>query len=598
MRVRPAQARKFAFQSVLAAVLSLGLWLAGVATASAQTATRYDPDIQMRQMDVRGQARRYGLYVPSTYRSGAPAPLIVALHGRFSSAKAFHALTGLTDLAERRGAILVYPEPLSRTWDDGGQSALQRRDPPGDDLSFLAALNAEIGKTHPVNPARTFLIGYDTGGVMAFRAACKGRFAGAVVVSALMWDFSRAECAGGANATPMLLLHGTRDESYPVSGSEARQPQPASRLSAADTVAALRSVNGCAGSAQTGRDGSAYYSNCTGAPLAFVGIGRGTNDWYRDAEGYRLNRLGVDATRLADQFLFERAAFQLPSGSRSGSTRAWFVYAPPSYDPSKPTPVVVLLHGRPSNATYMAALSRMNDVADKKGFLVVYPEGVNNEWNAFYDLTRQRSLAPQDDIRFLKDLLADLGQDFNIDRRRAFVGGYSNGGFMTYRLACSMADTFAGFAAVDATLYTVLKDKCRGGTATPILIMNGTADPSVSYFGVTVEDQDGRESRVTLSVPETVAWFINRNDCSMVGATTNLPPKGNSPGTNVIRFEPKDCKKAPVMFWRVDGGGHTWPGVDTGFHDPAFGPTNMDINAGEVIWDFFEPLRLPTAPAD
>lgn len=592
MGVRPS--------TLLAAALAV-VWLslAGPAPAQPRSSPRYDPDIQMRQMAHGAEQRRYGLYVPSTYRADQPAPAIVALHGRFSSAKAFHALTGLAAIAEQRGAILIYPEPLSLGWGSGAP-ALPGADPVGDDLGYLAALQAEVGRTHPLDPARTFLVGYDTGGVMAYRAVCRGpaRWAGVMIVSALMWDHTRAECAAGANPTPTLVVHGRRDESFPASGADPRPGQTARRLSAADTLAVLRGVNGCAGQGQTGRDGSVWYASCTGAPLAFVGLGRGTNDWFRDGANYRLNRLGVDATRLADGFLFDRASFQLPASTGSGTARAWFVYAPPSYDPSKPTPVVVLLHGRPSNATSMAFMTRMNDVADKKGFLVVYPEGINNEWNAFYDLTRQRSLAPQDDIRFLRELLADLGQDFNIDRRRAYVGGYSNGGFMTFRLACSMADTFAGFAAVDATLYTVLKDKCRGGTATPILIMNGTADPSVSYTGVSVEDPEGRETRVTLSVPETVAWFINRNDCSMVGATTNLPPRGRSPGTSVIRFAPKDCKKAPVMFWRIDGGGHTWPGVGGPTGDDTFGPTNMDINAGEVIWEFFEPLSLREAPAD
>ena len=458
-----------------------------------------------------------------------------------------------------------------------------------------------MAKTHPLDPARTFLVGYDTGGVLAYRSVCKGpaRWAGVAVVSALMWDFSRAECASGANPTPMLVVHGRRDDNYPVGGADPRPGQTARRLSASDTVAALRGVNGCTGQGQTGRDGSVYYAACTGAPLAFVGLGRGSNDWYRDGAAYKLNRLGVDATRLTDSFFFDRASFAMPASSGSGGyARSWFVYAPPSYDPAKPMPVVVLLHGRPSNASAMAFMTRMNDVADKKGFIVVYPEGMNNEWNSFYDISGQRSLAPQDDMKFLRSLLADISQDLNIDRRRTYVGGYSNGGFMTYRLACSMPDVFAGFAAVDASLYTVLKDKCRGGRATPILIMNGTEDPSISYHGIEVDSGDGQKTRVTLSVPETVSWFINRNDCSMVGATTTFPARGQSPGTQVIRFAPKDCKKAPVMFWRIDGGGHTWPGVGGPTGADGFGRTNMDINAGEMIWEFFAPLSLPQAPAD
>ena len=587
----------------LGRALAVALLVAlSLAAAPARAQPAYAPDVQLRSVFHDGERRVYGLYVPSTYQPGRPAPLIVALHGRFSSAKAFHAFSGLAAVAERRGAIVVYPEPLGLFWADGGHQALRRTEPEADDLGFLAAAQAAVSRDFAVDAERVFLLGYDTGGLLAQRAACRGPLkpAGAAVVSALMWDYSAQQCGAGSRPTPMLMVHGRRDEKYPAAGAEAPGGQPARRLSAADTIAAWRAINGCAGQGAAGRDGSVYYADCSGAPFAYVGIGRGENDWFRDRAAYRLNRHGVDAAALVDRFFFERPAFALPTAGGGGATaRSWFVYAPPSYDPAKPMPVVVLLHGRPSNATSMAFMTRMNEVADRKGFIVVYPEGINNEWNAFYDLTNQRSLAPQDDIRFLKDLLHDLGQDLNIDRRRAYVGGYSNGAFMTYRLACSMADTFAGFAAVDANLYTVLKDKCRGGKATPILIMNGTEDPSVSYHGVEVEDQEGRKSRVSLSVPETVAWFINRNGCSMVGATTNLPPRGASPGTKVIRFEPKDCKKAPVMFWRIDGGGHTWPGVGGPTEaDSPFGRTNMDINAGEVIWEFFSGLSLTEAPAD
>lgn len=582
--------------------LAAALLLACVVAAPAQAQPRYAPDLQMRSVLHDGERRAYGLYVPSTYRPGQPAPLIIALHGRASSAKAFHAFNGLAAVAEQRGAIVVYPEPLGLFWADGGHQALQRTEPEADDLGFLAAAQAAVARDFAVDGERVFLLGYDTGGLLAQRAACRGplKLAGAAAVSTLMWDYSAQLCGAGARATPMLIVHGRRDEKYPTAGAPSPGGQPARRLSANDTIAAWRGVNGCASQASaTGRDGSVLYASCTGAPFAYVGVGRGENDWFRDRAAYRLNRHGIDAARLVDGFFFERAAFALPAtGGGGGTARSWLVYAPPSYDPSKPMPVVVLLHGRPSNATSMAYMTRMNAVAEKKGFIVVYPEGVNNEWNAFYDISGQRSLAPQDDIKFLRDLMHDLSQDLNIDRRRAYVGGYSNGGFMTYRLACSMADTFAGFAAVDAGLYTVLKDKCRGGRATPILIMNGTADPSIPYTGVEIQGQDGQKTRISLSTPETVAWFINRNDCSLVGATTTFPPRGGSPGTSVIRFEPKDCRKAPVMFWRIDGGGHTWPGVGGPTPDAAFGATNMDINAGEVIWEFFSGLSLPEAPAD
>jgi len=575
------------------ALLTAFILLLTAGPAPAAPPAGYSPDLQMRTVFHDGERRAYGLYVPKRLRAGSPAPVIVALHGRYSSAKAFHAFSHLADVAEARGALLIYPEPLGVFWGDGGHDALQRREPDADDEGFIAAALADAGKTWPLDAQRTFLIGYDTGGVMAWRAACHGpvRFAGAAVVSALMWDFTRLACTAGAHPTPMLVIHGGRDENYPEQGAEAQPGRTAFRLSAADTLSALRGVNGCA----PGRNAGAFYERCAGAPLAYLPIARGMTEWFHEGPGYKLNHHGVAATAAIDRFFFDRGAFTLPAVREgSGGTRSWITYVPPGYDPSKPTPLVILLHGRPSNATSMAAITRMDQVAAKKGFIVVYPEGLNNEWNAFYDLTRQRSIAPQDDVAFLKQLTEEVGQDLNIDRSRMFVGGFSNGGFMTIRMACSAGDTFAGFAVVSAELYTVLKDKCRGGHIAPILLMHGTADPSVNYNGVVIRSgADDQETRVSLGARDTLAWFVERNHCSQRGSTTTFPQKGQSPGTQAQRFIPNDCA-APVVFWLITGGGHTWPG---GGVLEGLGDTNRDINASEEIWDFFSRLSLSPAPA-
>lgn len=573
------------------ALLTLLLTLVTAAPVTAQVPVGVAPAITMRSVFHDGERRAYGLFVPSTYVAGRPAPVIVVLHGRFSSAKAIHAFSGLVSVAEARGAILIYPETLGAFWGDGGHAALQRKDLEADDAGFIAAAVAAVGTDYTVDPARVFLVGHDTGGVMGWRAACRGpqRFAGLAVVSALMWNFSAEACGAGANPTPTLLFHGGRDESYPTAGALPQSGRTGRRLSLAGTLDTLRALNGC-----PGRETAGFIASCaSGSTLAFLPIPRGAGEWFHDGVGYKLSRHGVDAARTIDGFFFNRAGFTLPQVRSSGSGRAWITYVPASYDPAKLTPLVVLLHGRPSNATDMAVISRMNDVADQKGFIVVYPEGLNNEWNAFYDLTRQQGVANQDDVAFLKTLTEDLGRDLNIDRRRMFLGGFSNGGFMTIRMACSAADTFAGFASVGAELYTVLKDKCRGGRPAPILLMNGTADPSVNYNGIIVRSgADDQETRVSLGARDTLSWFVNRNKCSQAGSMLTHPPRGQSPGTQAQRFTPNDCQAA-VVFWLITGGGHTWPGTDGVMDAEFFGPTNMDIKASAEIWDFFSRLSLP-----
>jgi polyhydroxybutyrate depolymerase len=227
---------------------------------------------------------------------------------------------------------------------------------------------------------------------------------------------------------------------------------------------------------------------------------------------------------------------------------------------------------------------------------------VNNEWNAHFDLagssvslTGQRSRLPQNDVQVLKTLTEDLGVDFNIDRHRMYVAGFSNGGFMTLRMTCSASDTFAGFAEVAAALYIEMNDVCRRSSPAPLLIMHGTGDDAVRYEGVSIPNPQGGEPlRITLSVMETVSFFVRRNNCSFAGAQTQYPERGRSPGTHVIRFEPRDCA-APLSFYLINGGGHTWPGEEQLPVD-SFGPTNMDIRASEVIWDFFSRQTLPDTP--
>ena len=584
------------------ALLALALCSGGVAWA--QT---YDRDVELRAVQRGGLSRAAGVYVPNSYNADRPAPLIVALHGRFSSAKAFHALSGLAAVAEARGAIVLYPQAVGGLWNDGGHAALQRREEPQDDAGFVAAAIEAVAGRYAIDRARIHLVGYDSGAGLVYKLACEGRFAGAAAVSALMWDYAAAACPAGA-PTPMLIVHGRRDEVFPVRGGAPGGQVTAQRLSAEETTAFWRTRNGCGQRASaTARGDSAAYADCRdGASVAYVGVEGGAHDWFRDGAAYVLNRHGVDAAAVIDSFFFDRASFRLPQSRAGRRSRAWLVYVPPSYDPSVPMPAVLMLHGRPSNASGMALITRMHEVAARRGFIVVYPEGVDNQWNAQFDLIGResgrvggmRSVLPQDDVEFLTTLMADLRVDLNIDPRRMYVAGFSNGGFMTMRMACSASDVFAGFAEVGAALYPVMTRACRSGRPAPMLFMHGTADQSIPFDGVEVADSQGGAgtTQITISVRNTVAHFIQRNGCSLRGDSTTFAEGGRSPGTHVIRFIPHDCAAgAPIAFYQINGGGHQWPGVEGVLPEENFGPVNMDINAGEVIWDFLSRQSLPEA---
>jgi len=582
---------------LFAAVFALSALLIGA--AAAQT---YDRDLDMRALTHAGVARSYGVYTPANLTPGRPAPLIIALHGRYSSAKALHAMSGLAAIAEARGAVLLYPETVGAFWNEGGHVALQRREPAQDDAGFIDAAVAAVSAAHAIDAARIYVVGHDVGGSMAFSLACGARpLAGVAVVSALMWDYAQEGCA--TRPTRILILHGRDDENFPVrGGAVANARTEARRSSAAQTIAFWRERLGCAARpGASASNESALYTGCSnGAAFAYVGVARGAHEWFRDGPGYAINRHRIDASTEIDRFFFAAGAYQLPATRADGRARSWITYVPPSYDPARPTPLVFVLHGRPSNAASMAAISEMNAVAARHGFIVVYPEGIDNEWNTHFDLVRSnaslggaRSTLPQDDVDFLKTLTRDLGVDLNIDRTRMYVAGFSNGGFMTMRMACSASDTFAGFAEVGAALYLEMNDVCRRSPPSPILLMHGSADQSIPYGGVTVANPEGGEPiRITMRVLDTVAFFARRNGCGQAGRSTTFAESGRSPGTHVIRFVPNECTGAPLEYFLINGGGHTWPGTPDVMPAENFGPTNLDIRASEVIWDFFSRQTL------
>lgn len=572
------------FRRVIA-VLGLALALAG--PAAAQAPARYD-DAEIYSLDHDGARRLFAIYAPRNVPQNQAAPLIVALHGRYSSAKAMHAMTGLAAVADARGAVVVYPQAIGGFWNDGGHEVLPRGEEPADDVGFIEALIEELSRARSIDRSRIYVVGYDNGALLGHRLACQSnlRPAGFAAVGALMWSFSPQTCA----AAPTLIVHGRRDPVYEVSGGrvsdEANAP---TRFGVGETIAYWRGINGCGGEADaSGRSGSVLYRNCTGAPLAYVGVDRGGREWFGTEIGQRLNRFGVSATALVDQFFFDQPAFALPRLAATAATaRNSIVYVPPGYDASRPTPIVVVLHGRPGTAAGMANLSRLNAVADRHNFVVVYPDGLQNEWNAVGDLVGLEAEYPQDDVAFLTNLVDDLRLDLNIDPARQYITGFSNGGIMTYRMACSAADKFAAFAPVGGAFYFEMRSECRGHPPAPIAIFHGSADASIPFGGV-ISRRNSEMMQVSFSVPDTVRFFMDHNGCGEESQRTDVAQSGHTPGVNVIRFEATNCSAgAGLRFYLINGGGHQWPGVNDVLTSPNFGVATMDINAGEEMWDFF-----------
>lgn len=264
-----------------------------------------------------------------------------------------------------------------------------------------------------------------------------------------------------------------------------------------------------------------------------------------------------------------------------GQARTSLLHVPAGYDAGAGAMLVVNFHGFGSDAGQQVLLSNMNTASDKKGFVVAYPFGVGNGWNAGACCTELQS-AKLDDVAFTKDLLRKIASDYCIDPKRIFATGMSNGGFFTHRLACEMADTFAAFAPV-AGVLGIAPETCNPARAVPILHFHGTADALVPYDGGQTNLDPLTKS--FLSVQETANVWRAKNGC--LGGPETTFAHGD---TSCTRWA--GCSgKGEVNLCTIAGGGHTWPG---GLPVPTLGKTSTDINATDAMIEFFAAHPLPS----
>lgn len=259
-----------------------------------------------------------------------------------------------------------------------------------------------------------------------------------------------------------------------------------------------------------------------------------------------------------------------------GMTRHYRLYIPPSYDPAQPTPLVLSLHGFASNPGQQEMFSQWNAVADEEGFIVAYPQGTRFplRWNSGLFGESGRGV---DDVAFLSDLIEHLVETYCIDESRVYINGLSNGAGMSHRFACTMADKVAAFGGV-AGAYNVFEGGCAPSRPVPTILFHGTEDPIVPY--------EGNEEQGFPPVADFAAEWAERNGCDATAVVID-GLEGNVSG---VRYTGCD-EDADVVFYTIDGGGHTWPGGEA---IPAFiaGTTTDDINASEMMWAFFEQYAL------
>jgi polyhydroxybutyrate depolymerase len=283
--------------------------------------------------------------------------------------------------------------------------------------------------------------------------------------------------------------------------------------------------------------------------------------------------------------------------------RRFIVYTPGSFEKSLKIPVVIVLHGRGSNGKGMMLVTKkgFNRLADKDGFLVVYPDGIELNWNdgrmdeEAHDRAHRQNI---DDVGFISALIDFMIDKYKADPQRIYVTGISNGAIMSYRLACELSDRIAAIAPVDGNIPCMLATECSPSHPVSVLAINNMLDPLVPYSGGEIYNHD-RTTKLgkVLSVKESVGFWVEHDGCSKTPVVNELPDTDPKDGTRVTRTYYKEGRDGTeVMLYSIDRGGHTWPGGFQYLPERKIGKTSRDINADEVIWSFFKTHSLAAEP--
>lgn len=262
----------------------------------------------------------------------------------------------------------------------------------------------------------------------------------------------------------------------------------------------------------------------------------------------------------------------------SGETRRFLIHVPDNLDPSHPVPLVISIHGFAEWPAHQMQVSGWNELADQHGFIVVYPSGTQFplRWRSEGGFSEPDALQ---DVIFISDLIAHLRQDYNIDPNRIYANGLSNGAGMSFLLSCELSDQIAAVGLV-AGAYFLPWESCQPDRPVPAIVFHGTADPIVPFNG-------GPSRMFDLPFPDIPTWvssFAAYQGCQSV--PLSLEPVGAVTGVSYL-----DCD-ADLVSYTIDGGGHTWPGGDA-LPEWIAGTTNRDINATELMWEFFQQHPLP-----
>ncbi len=271
--------------------------------------------------------------------------------------------------------------------------------------------------------------------------------------------------------------------------------------------------------------------------------------------------------------------------------RYYLIHIPPSYNPQKKYPLVIVLHGAFSTPKQMEKETGFSRLSDKENFIAAYPSGAYGlfgflkHWNAGH-CCGKAARENIDDVGFLLKVMDDIKNEYEVDSSRVYMTGFSNGGMLAYRFAAEHTEKLAAAACLGASLGgRAVKDMPLWITPEPesplpMMVFHAEDDQSVPYNGGISPEKGGEREYV--SAAESVDFWVSNNRCSTEPVVDNLYE------SRIIRKKYTDQAYGnDVVFYTIKSWGHRWPGEYFSGKLKDDDPLK-DFDAAKVIWDFFK----------
>lgn len=274
--------------------------------------------------------------------------------------------------------------------------------------------------------------------------------------------------------------------------------------------------------------------------------------------------------------------------------RTYYLYVPSNASKDRPSPLVLMFHGGGGMPAYAEKDSKFSELAEREGFLVAYPQGFEKSWN---DGRGDTAVAAQrdniDDVAFVGALIDDISKHHNVDSKRVYATGISNGAMFSHYLAAKLSSRIAAIAPVVGGMPEPLVKVFNPEGAISVLIFNGTADPLVPYQGGDITAFGKTRGRIISTDGAAKKWATQAR-CDRDPIQQDVIDKNPNDQCIVKKISYGNCQGgAEVIVYRMEGGGHTWPNGAQYLPERLIGPVCRELNGSELIWDFFKRHAKP-----